>query len=129
MDKFLLILDDDPDFVTPLAKRLEWEGFRTMVFYRLHDFRKRRSILEKTMLILCDFSMPGNENEPCWRILAKTCRAMKAAPPLFIISGLGQTPPLDHADLRKFNLGGYLQKPIDFENLKNLIAQVKAEKR
>jgi len=125
MSKTILILDDDPDFVLPLVKRLGWEGYTAIVFYKLKDFLDKKNVLKQTDLVLCDFNMPGKDKALCWQVVAGHIKGLKFPPPLFLMSGFGRGNLDGAAAVKQFKLAGYLQKPFDFEILKQSLAQIR----
>lgn len=121
MGKNLLILDDDPDFVSPLVKRLQWAGHATLAFFDLKDLRENPQCLRNTDVILCDFLMPGDGKFFCWRAVLEALKEIPSPPRMLLMSGLGQENAEVIRVVKKFGLCGYLAKPVDFAALEKFL--------
>lgn len=112
----ILIIDDDPAFLSNLATLLEFEGFSVIV--SLDGAEAIQSVSERTVdLILCDMLMqPMNGFEILQAIRQKPETVQT---PFIFVTGVRW----DMAEANIPDASGYLQKPFDNEQLLNMIRQ------
>lgn len=106
----ILIIDDEEDFATTLATRLELRGMEVRTAF---SGKEGLAVLETWApgLILLDMRMPEMSGIEVLRILRHNHPVL----PVLIITG--QCPEQDHDAALALDVQGYHTKPLDFEEL------------
>ena len=118
----ILVIDDDEDYVKFLRLFLEEHGYATIAAYDGQEGLSR-ALAEKPDLILLDITMPEKSGVRCYRELRQDAEFGRT--PVVMITGVtldfrrfihtrSQVPPPD----------GYLPKPVDRQELLDIIAQL-----
>lgn len=110
-NKTILVVDDERDVRETLSEALEMEGYKTVLVSNGNAALKMLSGPEKPNLILLDLMMPGMDGFQF--IAAKDLMSEIVGIPVVVISASGC---LD-VKLAGSNVQGYLQKPIDLNEL------------
>jgi len=117
----ILIVDDEPDFTTALAKRLRSYGWNA------ETAEGGKEALEKVanedfVAIVLDLKMPGLDG------IETLKRLKKANPNLQIILLTGHGSIRDSVDAMKHGALDFLEKPADFHELLKKIDAAKAKR-
>ena len=117
----ILIVDDEPDFTTALAKRLRSHGWDT------ETAEGGKEALEKVadedfVAIVLDLKMPGLDGIETLR------RLKKANPDLQVILLTGHGSIRDGVAAMKHGALDFLEKPADFHELLEKIDTAKAQR-
>jgi len=116
-DKYILVVDDDPDLVETIALMLESKGCEVGKAY--DGIEGEESIKErKPDLIILDIMMPRKDGYAL-------CAELKASDdtrdiPVILLTAVGEAVPstkYSHADGMSTEADEYIPKPIDTEGL------------
>ena len=120
--KTILIIDDEPDTLTYFSSLLQDNGYNTVVA-ESGDEGLKKLASQKPDLITLDITMPETSGVRCYRELREK-EEWKSIPVIMItgvsedfrgfISSRKQVPPPE----------GYLAKPVDEEQLLNMVRQL-----
>lgn len=121
----LLIVDDEEDFASALASRLELRGMRVACAPNGRDGLAALAV-ELPDVLLLDMRMPGMSGVE----VLEAVRSGKAAPageslPVVIVSGHAEES--DFARATELGIQGYVAKPVNFDEL--LAAIVRSVRR
>ena len=124
----LLLIDDDPDFLSLSRVFLEESGFRDII--TAHSSHEALAILTTRSfdVIVADYELPPGTNSI---ILLKTLKSMGNETPFIIFTGKGR----EEVAIEALNSGAayYLQKGMEIEaqfaELRNMIFQLAEKKR
>ena len=117
--KTILILDDEQSFCYVCAAILREEGYRTVCAFSGEEALQKLRDTDTVDLILSDVNLPGMSGLD---FLAHVQRAGKKPPPCILIT-VHEFQDL-YPKLQGRSIAGYMNKPIDFHELKRLIHQV-----
>lgn len=117
----ILIVDDEPDFVTALAKRLRAHGWEADTAGDGKEALEKVSEEEFTAIVL-DLKMPGFDG------LETLKRLKKLNPDLQIILLTGHGSIRDGVEAMKHGALDFLEKPADFDALLKKIEAAKAKR-
>ena len=117
----ILIVDDEQDFVTALAKRLRSRGWETETAGGGKEALDKVKI-EDFIAIVLDLKMPGFDG------IETLKRLKKANPDLQIILLTGHGSIREGVDAMKHGALDFLEKPADFESLIEKINDAKANR-
>jgi DNA-binding response OmpR family regulator len=116
--KVILIIDDDPDFLSSLKVTLESAGYRVLA---AHNGAEGLQIFNdnKPELIICDIMM---EKIDTGIRLVREIRDKNKKIPIYLLSDIGK---LTSANIDIYELGcnGALQKPYDVDELLKTVKQ------
>ena len=114
----ILLVDDEPDILDILGKKLEVEGFWVV---RASDGNEglRKTREEKPDLVLLDIMMPNKNGFTMLRELQSDEELRKI--PVIMVSAKSETKSLFEG--QKLGAMDYLIKPIDFEELLKYIGK------
>ena len=117
--KKILIVDDEPEFLSLLKSALEIRGLEVMTTSNAVEAGLWMAG-QSPALILMDIRMPGIDG-------FQACEAIKRNPsthdiPILIISALSDDVYMRKAE--KLKLAGYFTKPVDIENLIKKIREI-----
>lgn len=114
----VLVADDDVETRELLCELLEAEGFRPL---RAYNGREAMLFLHAhaPQLVVLDLAMPEMTG---WDVL----EAMKKSPelarvPVLVVAGR----PLRSSGLRRADVAAYLQKPVDVDHFRELVAALR----
>ena len=106
----VLIVDDEEEFVTTLAERLQLRGIQTLT---ATDGESALSLIETThpQVVVLDVMMPGMGGLE----VLKQIKSQNAQIPVILLTGYGSTKQ----GIEGMNLGAfdYLMKPINIDEL------------
>ncbi len=117
-NKVILIIDDDPDFLSSLKVTLESAGYRILAAG--NGAEGSRLFMENSPdLIICDIMM---EKIDTGIRLVREIREKNRKVPIFLLSDIGR---LTAANLDIYELGanGTFQKPFDPDELLHVVKQ------
>jgi DNA-binding NtrC family response regulator len=117
----VLIVDDEPDFVTALAKRLRSHGWDAETAGGGKEALDKVAVEDFTAIIL-DLKMPGFDG------IETLKRLKKARPDLQIILLTGHGSIRDGVDAMKHGALDFLEKPADFDELLQKINTAKTQR-
>lgn len=112
----VLLVDDESEFVTTLAERLELRGFEAVVALNGEEALKRLAQKRPQMMLL-DLKMPGMSG---LEVLRKSLRRI---PELPVIMLTGHGSDLERDEALASGAQTYLQKPVDIDELVKLFRQ------
>lgn len=110
----ILIVDDNRDMVSALAKVLELLGYSTIPAYSAREACDLLDEARNIDLVLSDIRMPDVDGFALLRVLRHRFRSL----PIILMSGL----PVDGEDVVPSG-ASILQKPIAMEELQRLVQQ------
>lgn len=115
----VLLVDDEDDFVTTLAERLELRGFDAQV---ANDGEAAlASVLRAApQVMVLDLKMPGMSGLEVLR------RSLAEAPDIRVIMLTGHGSETDRDEAMRIGAYSYLQKPVDIDSLTSLINEAVA---
>lgn len=122
---YLLIVDDDPDFATAVAAVCEGLGHTTVT---VHDTQAALARIEQGRPdgILLDVMFP--EDPSAGFELAREIRRRFGSVPILMLTAVNQQFPLGFSDKdidsKWLPVTDFLEKPIDFDVLKERITQL-----
>lgn len=120
-DKYILVVDDDPDLVETVALMLESKGCEVGKAY--DGIEGEESIKErKPDLIILDIMMPRKDGY----VLCAELKANEETRdiPVILLTAVGEAVPstsYSHADGMSTEADEYIPKPIDTEGLWNAV--------
>jgi two-component system OmpR family response regulator len=117
LPKHLLLVDDEEEFATTLAERLELRGIRTLV---AHDGKTAIQMAQEHgpfQVVVLDVLMPGIGGLEILRRL----REMAPQVPVILLTGQGTTR--DGIEGMRQGAFAYLNKPVDLEELLRSLAE------
>src|SRR5208337_1386728 len=118
----VLIVDDEMDFASTLAERLQIRGYNSKAVYCAEDaIALARN--EPPDVMLLDLRMPGMGGIE----VLKTVRQFNSSIGVIMLTGLG--PSRDSAEGMKSGAFDYIMKPIDIEKLVEKIEKAKSNKQ
>jgi len=115
----ILIVDDEPDFVSAIQHHLEWSNFQTVVAANGKEGLERAAS-EKPDVILLDTSMPVMDGHETLEHLRKDPQ-LKSIPVIMVTAACEMD---DIATASSYGIADYIAKPFDFTELKEKIANV-----
>lgn len=120
----VLIADDDRNIRFALHACLETEG------YEIAEAGDGREVIDAVIhdspdVLLLDLAMPHVDGLTVLRELATTYRGLK--PRIVILTAWGSVSAAEQAD--RYGASAFLEKPLDPESLRSIIARVLAERR
>jgi two-component system sensor histidine kinase/response regulator len=113
----ILIVDDEPDFVSTIQHHLEWANYQTVVANNGQEGLEKAAS-EKPDLILLDTNMPVMNGHETLERLSKDAE-LKSIPVIMITAACEVD---DIATASSFGVADYIAKPFDFAELKEKIA-------
>jgi len=117
----VLLIDDDPDFISSMKIILEKAGFEFTSARTARDGIKllRKSIEKKSQpdVILCDMMM---EDVDSGNIVASYLKTTKTDIPIFLLSSIGDVTTTV-TDIVKKGFAGAIQKPVNPPHIISLI--------
>lgn len=122
-EKFILVVDDDPDLVESVSMKLESKAYRVAKAYDGEEAWEKIKA-EKPDLVLLDVMMPKkNGYELCQEI--KTDPAYKdiAVALLTAVGDAVKTTSYTHADGKTTLADDFISKPIDLDNLMEIVEE------
>jgi CheY-like chemotaxis protein len=120
----ILIVDDEPDYVTTIQQHLEWSSYQTAVAVNGQEGLEKAAI-EKPDLILLDTNMPIMNGHETLEHLNKDPQ-LKGIPVIMVAAACEMD---DIATASSFGVVDYIAKPFDFAELKEKIANALAGKK
>lgn len=120
----ILIVDDEPDYVSTVQCRLGWSGYEVIT---AANGKKglEKAINEKPDLVLLDTSMPimnGHETLDCLRKHPEVKDT-----PVIMVTALCEVQ--DIATASSYGIADYVAKPFDFTELLEKIANALKDKK
>ncbi|MBW2524527.1 MAG: response regulator [Deltaproteobacteria bacterium] len=112
----VLLVDDEPDFLTLTARRLQRRGLVVETATCAQEAMERLATGGIQVVVL-DVQMPGLDGHRAFR----TIRARFPSVECIILTGHGTV--IDAFELSKSGLFDYLQKPCDIDQLNDKIRQ------
>ena len=122
--KYILVVDDDPDLVDTVAMMLESKGCEVGMAY--DGIEGEESIKERRPdLVILDIMMPRKDGYVL-------CNELKAKAdtrdiPVVLLTAVGEAVPstrYSHADGMSTEADDYIAKPIDTENLWEIVSNL-----
>jgi CheY-like chemotaxis protein len=113
----ILIVDDEPDYVSTIKQHLEWNNYEAVVAVNGKDGLDKAAS-EKPDLILLDTSMPVMNGHETLEHLSKDPQ-LKGIPVIMVTAACEVD---DIATASSFGVVDYIAKPFDFTELKEKIA-------
>lgn len=114
----ILIIDDDPDFLSSLKAMLESVGYRVAAAGSgaegVQLFRE-----QKPAMIICDIMM---EKIDAGIRLVREIRELDKKVPIYLLSDIG-TLTSSNIDVHEIGCSGTLQKPYDIDEILRLVKQ------
>lgn len=109
-DVKILLVDDEEDFITSMAERLEMRDLKSQTAF---DGQEALSLVsdEKPDVMILDLKMPGIDGMEVLR------RVKLNYPDVQVIIQTGHGNDLDEAEARRLGVFDYLRKPVDIELL------------
>ncbi len=120
----ILIVDDEPDYVTTIQQHLEWSNYRTAVAVNGQEGLEKAAS-EQPDLILLDTNMPIMNGHETLEHLSKDPQ-LKNIPVIMVTAACEMD---DIATASSFGVVDYIAKPFDFAELKEKIANAIAGKK
>ncbi len=118
----VLLVDDEDQFRTPLAKRLNLHGYETLDVNNGEDAVKIVRNDRDIDVVVLDRKMPGMDGE-------QTLKAMKEfRPEIQVVVLTGHGSLVSATEMGKMDAFSYLQKPIEFDKLVEAIEEARQEK-
>ena len=116
----ILLVDDEKQFVDPLAERLAMRGFSARVAY--DGPQALKAVEEPTDVIVLDLRMPGMDGFEVLRSVKKSNPQVQ----VIILTGHGG----DAEEQTAYRMGAYnfLKKPMDIDELLNSIRMAYRDK-
>lgn len=115
----ILLIDDEAEFVSTLAERLEIRGMRTAVALD-GDAGMRMVASERPQVVILDVMMPGIKGLD----VLKSIR--EAHPGVQVILLTGQSSTKDGMEGMRLGAFDYMTKPFDIDTLLHKIAEAAA---
>jgi adenylate cyclase len=113
----ILIVDDEPDFVSTIQHHLEWCNYQTIVAVNGKEGLEKAAA-EKPDLILLDTSMPVMNGHETLENMSKNPQLKNI--PVIMVTAACEVD--DIATASSFGIVDYIAKPFDFAELKEKIA-------
>jgi len=113
----ILIVDDEPDYVSTIQQHLEWSKYDTVVAVNGKEGLEKAAS-EKPDLILLDTSMPVMNGHEMLKHLSGD-QQLKDIPVIMVTAACEVD---DIAAASSFGIVDYIAKPFDFAELKEKIA-------
>jgi len=113
----ILIVDDEPDYVSTIKQHLEWNNYEAVVAVNGKEGLDKAAS-EKPDLILLDTSMPVMNGHETLEHLSKDPQ-LKGIPVIMVTAACEVD---DIATASSFGVVDYIAKPFDFAELKEKIA-------
>ncbi len=113
----ILVVDDEPDYVSTVQCRLEWCHFEVITAANGQEGLEK-TINEEPDLILLDTSMPVMNGHEMLEHLRKDPELKNI--PVIMVTALCE--PQDIATASSFGIADYIAKPFDFTELMEKIA-------
>jgi len=110
----VLLVDDEVEFITTLAERLELRGFQVMLAFSGEEAVAMLAAHDIHVMVL-DLKMPGMSG---MEVLLYT---KKHAPRVKTIMLTGHGSETDEHEARQLGVFDYLNKPIDINSLHSLL--------
>ena len=123
-DKYILVVDDDPDLVETVAMMLESKGCEVGMAY--DGIEAEESIKERRPdLIILDIMMPRKDGY----VLCSELKAQEDTQdiPVVLLTAVGEAVPstrYSHADGIATEADEYIPKPIDTEGLWEVVSKL-----
>src|SRR5215475_1025906 len=111
----ILVIDDNPNVVDILGRRLQEEGYR-LLSALTSDAGLKLAILSRPELVLLDLALPGTNGIE----LLKRIRSTNPTTRVIIVTG--NTDPALARQALELGALAYIDKPFDFAYLKRVIA-------
>ena len=115
----ILLIDDEVEFVSTLAERLELRGYSTATVYDGESALVRLSA-QPADIVLLDVMLPGMHGIEVLR------RIRTLFPDIAVVLLTGQAGAKDGIEGMKQGAKGYLSKPVDLSELLELIGGMTA---
>jgi two-component system alkaline phosphatase synthesis response regulator PhoP len=113
----ILIVDDEPDYVSTIKQHLEWSNYEAVVATNGKEGLEK-AVSEKPDLILLDTSMPVMNGHETLEHLSKDPQLKNI--PVIMVTAACEVD--DIATASSFGITDYIAKPFDFAELKEKIA-------
>ncbi len=113
----ILIVDDEPDFVSTIQHHLEWSNYQTIVATNGREGLEKAAS-EKPDLILLDTNMPVMNGHETLEQMSKDPQLKNI--PVIMVTAACEVD--DIATASSFGIVDYIAKPFDFAELKEKIA-------
>ncbi|MBN2019696.1 MAG: response regulator [Sedimentisphaerales bacterium] len=113
----ILLVDDEPDFVSTIKHHLEWANYEVVVANNGQEGLEKAAS-DKPDLILLDTNMPVMNGHDMLESLSKDPQ-MKNLPVIMVTAACEVD---DIATASSFGIVDYIAKPFDFAELKEKIA-------
>jgi CheY-like chemotaxis protein len=120
----ILIVDDEPDYVTTIQQHLEWSDYQTAVAVNGQEGLEKAAS-EHPDLILLDTNMPVMNGHDTLERMSKDPQ-LKNIPVIMVTAACEMD---DIATASSFGVVDYIAKPFDFAELKEKIANALAGKK
>ena len=120
----ILIVDDEPDYVTTIQQHLEWSDYQTAVAVNGQEGLEKAAS-EHPDLILLDTNMPVMNGHDTLERMSKDPQ-LKNIPVIMVTAACEMD---DIATASSFGVVDYIAKPFDFNELKEKIANALAGKK
>lgn len=121
-----VLIAEDSSVIQNIAKKvLEFQNFE------IDSAKNGKEVLKKLGktnydVILMDINMPQMDGMECSRQIRALADPEKSSIPIIAITGNAQNYSIE--DFKDAGINDYLPKPIDFDNLVNLMKKVAAER-
>jgi CheY-like chemotaxis protein len=113
----ILIVDDEPDYVSTIQHHLEWANYTTVVATNGKEGLEKAAS-EKPDLILLDTSMPVMDGHEMLEYLSKDPQLKNI--PVIMVTAACEVD--DIATASSYGISDYIAKPFNFTELKEKIA-------
>jgi adenylate cyclase len=113
----ILLVDDEPDYVSTIQHHLEWANYQVVVANNGQEGLEKAAV-EKPDLILLDTSMPVMNGHETLENMSKNPELKNI--PVIMVTAACEVD--DIATASSFGVVDYIAKPFDFAELKGKIA-------
>ena len=117
----VLLVDDEEDFVNALSERLEARGLEVSKASNGKE-AVDRSNKDKYDAVILDLQMPEMDGMETLKVL------LKENPDMQIVLLTGHATVSKGIEAMKFGAMDFLEKPVDFDKLMNIIKEASAKK-
>ena len=115
----ILVVDDEPDLVSTIKNRLEWNKFKVETAANgVEGLEKAESV--RPDLILLDCNMPVMPGLDMLELLRQSKKLKKI--PVIMLTAVSETYDIDIASI--LGVAGYVTKPFNFTELLDKISEI-----
>ncbi|MGD0786014.1 MAG: response regulator [Sedimentisphaerales bacterium] len=115
----ILVVDDEPDFVSTIKNRLEWNKFKVETAANGAEGLEK-AVSVRPDLILLDCNMPVMSGLDMLQLLRQNRKLKKI--PVIMLTAVSENYDIDTA--RLLEVAGYITKPFNFTELLDKISDI-----